>query len=557
MKLSSTFIFLGVVAVVASTGNGLVGAVARYKMTELGDQLQVAAEVKQRHMEGDMMHDAIWGSTMGVMIANYRQDAQLAAFYRQRIDEDAREFANHLEMNLATDSMPEPIREIIRPIQQDLTNYVALSNKVIAQNDPDQVTENLASFDRLYKKLESEQEQISEKIEAWQNGLHQQLDNVKFMMMWVGTAISVVAVMIALVLQAFVQIGVFHHLNKMMKAMNKIAAGETDAEVPYSTSKNEIGDMARSVQVFRDNAVKVQNMVAERAQQEQKAMAEKRESMRLLAESFENNVKNVVEMVASAATQMDSSAQHVTRIAEESQHKLSSLTNEVGAASGNVETVALATSQLSESITEINRQVIRATTITTEAVAEAQRADGTVQELVAAAGKIGEVVDMINAIAEQINLLALNATIEAARAGEAGKGFAVVASEVKSLATETTKATSEISSYINSIQATTNETVSVIQIISTTIREINEIATVIATAVEEQGAATKDIAHNVQQAADSTRDASQEVETVSKSASDTQEAAKQMTGATAELNRQSGTLRSEVEKFLAGVRSAA
>lgn len=343
-------------------------------------------------------------------------------------------------------------------------------------------------------------------------------------------------------------------LRRISSAIEKLASGDNTVDIPYTERKDEVGDISRSVQVFKDNALKLEQMALQQKEQEVRAEEEKKRAMQQLADSFEANVKGVVDVVASAATEMDATSKIMCSLAETSKHKLDGLAREVNQATDNVQTVASAATELSASIGEINRQVNRATDITRTAVEEAQRADGTVQELVTAAEKIGEVVQIIDSIAEQINLLALNATIEAARAGDAGKGFAVVASEVKALATQTTKATSEITAFVGSIQSRTNDTVSVIKGISETIKEINGISSSIAAAMEEQGAATQNIAVNVTQAADSTKGAARDAGEVMSAAQETGSAATQMTAATGELSRQAELLRGEVDKFLNGVR---
>lgn len=246
-----------------------------------------------------------------------------------------------------------------------------------------------------------------------------------------------------------------------------------------------------------------------------------------LAKDFEVNVKSIAEAVSAASTEMQSSAEALAATAEETSDKAN--------------TVAAASEELSSSINEISQQVGRSATISAEAVSEANRSENQIQGLVLAADKIGEVVNLINDIAGQTNLLALNATIEAARAGEAGKGFAVVASEVKSLATQTAQATEQISGQISSIQNATKDTVAAISGISKIINEINEIATAISSAVEEQGAATQEVATNISG--------------VTSAASETGHSASQVLEAASELSKQSESLGSESDHFLAEMRS--
>jgi methyl-accepting chemotaxis protein len=276
---------------------------------------------------------------------------------------------------------------------------------------------------------------------------------------------------------------------QMTGTMTTLAEGNTAVEIPSLDNKDEIGDMANAVKVFKDNMIKANQLAAEQA-------------------------------------------------------------------SANVQTVAASAEELSSSISEIGRQVTQSATIAGRAVEDARRTDEVVQSLAAGAQKIGEVVTLIQDIAGQTNLLALNATIEAARAGEAGKGFAVVASEVKSLATQTAKATEEIGTQIGQIQGATKDAVAAIQGIGSIIAEISGIASTIASAVEQQSAATQEIARNVQQAAQGTQQVTENISGVKEAATSTGAAATQVLGAAGDLAKQSERLTAEVNNFLVGVRAA-
>jgi len=348
---------------------------------------------------------------------------------------------------------------------------------------------------------------------------------------------------------------VFRPQAEMIEVMNRIAAGDTELPIPHTERTDEMGTMARALKIFKENVEKIAFLAQEQKRLQEYAQEQKRKATQELADRFETNIKHIVDIVASAAEQMDSTARSLASIAERNQTKLTTLANDIVGTTNSVQTIAGATRHLTSAIADINERAIRATTITNAAVSEAHKADGTVHSLTEAARKIGEVVAMINKIAGQINLLALNATIEAARAGDAGKGFAVVASEVKGLATQTTSATEQIAQYISSIQSATHDTVGVIKNIGGSIHEINEISTGIATAVKAQGDSTRNITHNVEQAASSTVQVSRNADEISASSEETQESAKQMRVATSELSRQSEVLRLEVDKFLTGIRN--
>jgi methyl-accepting chemotaxis protein len=349
--------------------------------------------------------------------------------------------------------------------------------------------------------------------------------------------------------------GISRPVVRMCVAMRALAGGDKAVEIPGVGRKDEIGQMADTVQVFKDSMIETERLRAEQEQTKALAEAERKRSMTNLADTFEAGVKGIVSAVASQATEMEASAQAMTHTAEQTTQQATTVAAAVEQASASIQTVASAAEQLSTSVLEIGRQVEQSSKIAAHAVVEADKTNATVEGLNTIAQRIGEVVQLIENIAGQTNLLALNATIEAARAGDAGKGFAVVASEVKSLATQTAKATEEIRAQISEIQGSTEQTVGAIRSIGGTIRQMSEIATTIASAVEQQGAATREIASNVHQAAQGTTIATN-IGGLSRAASETGAAATQVLAGAGELSRQSETLRRDVDTFVATVRAA-
>ncbi|WP_148259223.1 HAMP domain-containing methyl-accepting chemotaxis protein [Polymorphum gilvum] len=343
----------------------------------------------------------------------------------------------------------------------------------------------------------------------------------------------------------------------MTSAMTRLAAGDVDGEVPARDRKDEIGQMAQSVQVFKDNAIA--KIALEREQEEAKARAEadKRRMMQELADEFERAVGGFVQGLASTSTELQAAAQTLTTTATETSAQSTAVSAASEQAAASVQSVASAVEELSVSVKEIAEQIAASSQISNQAVSEAQAASHRIQSLATTSQTIGEVVGLINAIAEQTNLLALNATIEAARAGEAGRGFAVVASEVKQLAEQTARATSQIADQVAHMQSETSAAVASIGGVSSVIGRINEIGTLVASAVEEQSSATQEIARNIQQVATGTTEVSSNIGGVSLAAEDTGAAATQVLSASGEVSQQSERLKQEVDNFLHKVRSAA
>ncbi|HVT52594.1 MAG TPA: methyl-accepting chemotaxis protein [Dongiaceae bacterium] len=340
-----------------------------------------------------------------------------------------------------------------------------------------------------------------------------------------------------------------------VQRLKLLSEGDTETAILGTGRKDEIGDIAATMQVFRDNLIRNREMQAREAA-EQIARAERAQRIEQLTDTFDREATSALKTVSAAAIELQATAQSMTQTAEETARQATVVSGAAEETTASVQTVAAATEELTASIQEIGTQVTESNRIVGQAVHEAEETNGKVQGLADAAQKIGDVVRIISEIAGQTNLLALNATIEAARAGEAGKGFAVVASEVKTLATQTAKATEEITGQVHAIQSATSSSASAIKGIGHTINRVSEISTTIASAVEEQGAATQEIARSVQQAAQGTQEVSTNIISVTTAAEHTGAAAAQVLEASGELSRQAEVMRGQVEKFIAGVKAA-
>jgi methyl-accepting chemotaxis protein len=345
-------------------------------------------------------------------------------------------------------------------------------------------------------------------------------------------------------------------IRAMTDRMQSLAAGELERAIPGGEQRDEIGRMARAVEVFRENALAVGRMEREAAAQRESTEADRVRVMAELAARFERGMQGVITGVGGRADEMGRSAAELARVAERGRGLAEAVATRAEQASTNVQTVASATQELAASIREISTQVQRSVTVSTRATDETHRTSELIHGLSDAAEKIGTIIQLIQAIASQTNLLALNATIEAARAGDAGKGFAIVASEVKNLATQTAQATEQIANQIATIQSATGESVAAITKFGATVKEMADIATAIAAAVEEQGAATGEIARNVEQAASGTAAVTQEIGDVRAVAGETDAGAEAALAAAAALQQQAVSLKSNVDDFLHTIRAA-
>ncbi len=371
-----------------------------------------------------------------------------------------------------------------------------------------------------------------------------------------ASALIAVLMLLSIAIAWAITRSVVRPLTGLKNRMASLSAGELDAPVANADRSDEIGQMARTVQVFRDAMIDANRLREEQAAGESRQAERRKQDMNRLADKFEREVGEIITLVSSAANQLESSSQNLSRTADTVEQVSQRASSASGEASSNVRSVAASSEELATSIGEISRQVEASARIAGEAVEQAQKTDTRISHLSQAAGRIGDVVDLIQTIAGQTNLLALNATIEAARAGAAGKGFAVVAAEVKTLAEQTAKATGEISQQIADIQSATQDSVSAIKEIGTTIARISEISSAIATAVEQQGAATQEISRNVQRASDGTSQVEADISDVKRGASEAGGASAQVLSAAKSLSSESSRLKREVANFMDSVRAA-
>nr|WP_321461431.1 methyl-accepting chemotaxis protein [uncultured Cohaesibacter sp.] len=419
------------------------------------------------------------------------------------------------------------------------------SERIRRETLDDGATEILAAAKDITASAKVDEEATQAQVNNQITGFHQML------------LIVSVAAIVAGMLNAFIiSRGITKPVLSLTSIMGRLANDELSVDITGTERGDELGQMAKAVEVFKHNAIRARELEAEQEAQKLRNEEEKRKMMQTMADDFDRQVGSIVQTVSAASTELSASAKSMSDVSDRTARQVTEASAASQQTSGNVQTVATATEEMTSTIGEISDQVLQASRCAREAAEKVNKTTSQMTMLAETSTKIGKVVEMISSIAEQTNLLALNATIESARAGEAGKGFAVVAGEVKALAGQTAKATDEISKQIEEIQTASKDASLSMDEVSHVIQSLDEISAAIASAMEEQNAATKEISGSVFHAAEGTEVVNTNIQNVSKASQEAAAASAQVMGAADELNKQSALLKAEVDKFMEQVRKA-
>ena len=575
LNLKKQFMMLGALLI-------LVAACSAYLNSEnnrLAAAQQVAVLVVQRHMDADMKHDGIRGNVYSSLVASQLRNASMLKASQTEIDEMVTSFNDNVEQNLKSD-VPPHIKQQFLKIQQSVKQYGDYS-RFIAQQATDftKASKSLPQFDQVFGVLEEDQGKASEQILAWSQSLQQESSTISLYFQWVLGVICLLAVGVPV----FAIWQIFKPLDVAIACMQALSDGKTNVQVPYQNRRNELGKMAKTIQVFKNNAIEkakladhqkeleanlkqsldsaetqlkaaLAKVAEEQIANEQRAEAERRQTREDLAHRFEQTVQGIIKNVVVSSNALTSSTTTLNKTIGLNTQQSFVIAESAEKTTCTVDNIAAAVEEMSATVSQIAEQMIFTSQAVQEAVEQVEKADTTSTWLDNATVQIDKIVDSINVIASQINLLALNATIESASAGDAGKGFAVVANEVKLLATQTREAINEVSEKVTNIKGASSQMIEALQGIKRSISSVNAISTSVSTAIEQQNAASQEISKNMAMAAQSVKEINENINGITKASDEAGTAAANAVATSSNLSTESDRLSTEVQQFLVAVR---
>lgn len=550
LKLQTKFFITGSLSVICVVAFVAITQMMQMASKSQADILVESTNIMHRHMESDMMHDAMRGDVFAVIMASQASDRKAMDEAKNDLKEHYKSLKENLSKNRESDlpaNLVAKFDETLKSVEEYYASALKVFDAVYGASDHGVLLED---FKVKFSSLEEFMADLSSSIEKWSDDERHSGEGLVAKFVDVIYVISALSFLIALFVPFYAWKSIFTPQNKLIKTMEDITNNNLNVEVEGLDRTDEIGQIAHSVNIFKANAIEKLRLQEEQKRAEIQAKEDKKKAMHALADRFKSRVQSIMQTFSSASTELYHTSESMSAVIGNLSNKASSVASSSQQASANVNNVASAAEEMSASVREITTQVSKSTHVVKNAVKEVESASQTSNTLGDAAHKIGDIVEIIQDIAEQINLLALNATIESARAGEAGKGFAVVASEVKNLAGETTKATEQITSHINSIQDVAQQVISALSLIQSSIKSVDEYSSAISAAVEEQNATTKEIASNMNTAAKGTSTITSDIETVRTGTDTASTSASQVLDAARMLSKEAEHLNQEVNVFL-------
>ncbi len=555
MKLKEKYTLIGAALVVAAVFNGGLFYRDFAVLNEQTKQMLTVDNVRLFQMQADMMHDAIRADIGEITDAVQKKDATL---YKASVDGMHEHFT---KLNATMDGikqldLPPTLKEQVTTVVNQFAAYDKVANAVVAAGmDENNVFQAVKPFTDQFHILEKSQEDYEDTSGNWNEQLKKQQDETATSVGHTIIVLAIINILLALVLPVYAMRAIFKPLAAMSSAMRRLSQGDSSLTILYADRDDEMGEMAQSLQIFKDTSIAKQRLDSQSKEEVEKKLA-RQQRVDKLVNDFSATASRAVGTVSATAAELSTIATDMNRLATQTNQQAVDASTSSHQTSGAVQTVAAAIEEMSASVKEISSQVAKSSANVREAMDETKNANVISTEMLEAADSISAVTNLIENIAEQINLLALNATIESARAGEAGKGFAVVANEAKNLAGQTTKATEDIRLQLDNLGQMAKNVANALVKLSGSVEKVNETSGGIASAVEQQAAVTQEIASNMNSTASSVDQINTNIDGIQKSTQTTSSSTQHILSASEKLSKQAEELSQQVRHFLESIKAA-